>query len=59
MHGRKEFRRYLDISLGSLAEVAYLLRLAKDLEIMSPSDWLTLDSLRKRAVVLHGASPGP
>ena len=29
-HGRREFRRYVDIALGSVAETAYLLRLAKD-----------------------------
>ena len=29
--GRREFRRFLDISWGSLAEVEYTLRLAKDL----------------------------
>jgi four helix bundle protein len=28
--GPREFRRYLDISLGSLSEVSYLLRLARD-----------------------------
>src|SRR5262249_4540113 len=29
--GRGEFRRFLDISLGSLAELSYLLRCAKDM----------------------------
>src|SRR5690606_9453235 len=29
--GRREFRRFLDISLGSLAEIACLLRIAVDL----------------------------
>jgi four helix bundle protein len=29
--GNREFRRYLDIALGSVAEVACLLKLAKDL----------------------------
>jgi len=29
--GRNEFRRFLDISIGSLAELSYLLLCAKDL----------------------------
>jgi four helix bundle protein len=47
--GSREFRRYLDIALGSLAETSYLLMLAKDLTLISPEDWATLDGLRKRA----------
>jgi four helix bundle protein len=47
--GSREFRRYLDIALGSLAETSYLLMLAKDLRLISPADWATLDGLRKRA----------
>src|SRR3954464_4175206 len=31
--GSREFRRYLDISLGSLSELSYTLLLAKDLKI--------------------------
>ena len=48
-HGRREFRRYVDIALGSVAETAYLLRLAKDLGILPVNDWQTLDELRRRA----------
>ena len=47
--GGREFRRYSDIALGSLAEVSYLLMLAKDLGLLSPGDWETMDGLRKRA----------
>jgi four helix bundle protein len=47
--GTREFRRYLDIALGSLAETSYLLRLARDLEILNLADWQTLDELRRRA----------
>jgi four helix bundle protein len=32
--GVREFRRYLDISLGSLSELSYLLRFSKDLGIL-------------------------
>jgi four helix bundle protein len=48
-HGRREFRRYLDIALGSLGETSYLLMLAKDLGILTLADWQTLDELRRRA----------
>jgi four helix bundle protein len=47
--GSREFRRYMDIALGSLAETSYLLRLAADLGILTPTDWQALDQLRKRA----------
>jgi four helix bundle protein len=47
--GSREFRRYLDISLGSLAETSYLMMLAKDLGLLTQADWETLDGLRKRA----------
>jgi four helix bundle protein len=33
--GSRELARYLDISLGSLSEVGYLIRLAVDLELLS------------------------
>jgi four helix bundle protein len=47
--GSKEFRRYLDIALGSLAETSYLLMLARDLRLISPERWETMEELRKRA----------
>ena len=46
--GGKEFRRYIDISLGSLAETEYLLRAAKDLEYMPVDRWTVLDTLATR-----------
>jgi four helix bundle protein len=39
--GSREFRRYLDISLGSLSELSYTLLLA--------GEWSTLDSLHRNA----------
>jgi four helix bundle protein len=48
-HGSREFRRYIDIALGSLAETAYLLTLARDLGILSSDEWATLDEQRRRA----------
>src|SRR3954471_24581750 len=37
--GHREFRRYLDIALGSLAELSYVLLLAKELGYVSPEVW--------------------
>jgi len=50
--GKKEFRRYLDIALGSLAELRCLLRSAKDLGYLSDEDWATLVPLEERAGLL-------
>ena len=47
--GSREFARYVDISLGSLAEVAYLLLLARDLGILQLKDYEMLEDLRSRA----------
>ena len=47
--GSKEFRRYLDISLGSLSELSYTLQLARDLKILSHEEWNRLDQLQQKA----------
>ena len=47
--GPREFRRYLDISIGSLSEVAYVLHVAKRLEYLSVEEWQELDRLREDA----------
>jgi len=47
--GSAEFRRFIDISIGSLAELAYILRLVHDLKLLSDADWKRLDTLRGRA----------
>ncbi|MBI4421411.1 MAG: four helix bundle protein [Gemmatimonadetes bacterium] len=36
--GSAEFRRYLDISIGSLAELGYILRLSRELEFLKSAD---------------------
>ena len=48
-HGAREYRRFLDISIGSLAELGYAFRVARELEMLSSADWLTLEDLRRRA----------
>ncbi|MEO7985670.1 MAG: four helix bundle protein [Gemmatimonadales bacterium] len=47
--GPREFRRYLDISLGSLAELSYTLRLARDLSLLTPEKWTELNELHENA----------
>jgi four helix bundle protein len=47
--GRLELRRYLDISLGSRAELSYTLRLARDRNLLSEVDWKALEDLRGTA----------
>ena len=47
--GPRELRRYLDIALGSLSEVSYLLRFSRDRGILGSDKFLELDDLRNRA----------
>jgi four helix bundle protein len=47
--GGRELRRYLDISLGSLAELSYTLRLARDRGLLLPEAWADLENLRGTA----------
>src|SRR5881275_3181468 len=48
-HGAREYRRFFDISIGSLAELGYAFRVARELEMLSSAHWLTLEDLRRRA----------
>ncbi|HEY7504112.1 MAG TPA: four helix bundle protein, partial [Gemmatimonadales bacterium] len=47
--GTREFRRFLDIALGSLSEVTYLLRFCRDRGLLTSSAWVELESIRNRA----------
>ena len=47
--GSRELRKYLDIALGSLSEVSYLLRFSRDRGIMQAEQFEELDELRNRA----------
>ena len=47
--GKREFRRFLDISLGSLSELSYILLLARDLGYLTRDRWTDLDRLRGHA----------
>ena len=47
--GSREFRRHLDMALGSLAELAYALELARDLDYTARAEWGEVEALRDRA----------
>jgi four helix bundle protein len=47
--GKKEFRRFLDVAWGSLAETEYTLRYAHDLGYLTPDAYCALASLRDAA----------
>jgi four helix bundle protein len=47
--GTREFRRFLDISLGSLSELSYILQLARELEYLKPEEWGEVEALRDHA----------
>src|SRR5436309_15888847 len=47
--GAREYRRFLDITIGSLAELGYAFRVARELDMLSEHDWLTLEDQRRRA----------
>lgn len=47
--GPGEFRRYLDMSLGSLAELSYILMLVRDLGDITGARWGELEALRDHA----------
>jgi four helix bundle protein len=46
--GPREFRRYLDIAMGSVAELRYTLRLVRDLELISENEFGALETQRDR-----------
>ena len=46
--GRREFRRYIDIALGSLSELRSLLHLARDLGYVSDASHAEVDVVRDR-----------
>ena len=47
--GPREFRRYLDIAIGSLDETHYALRFANDLGLIDPATAQTLEVTREDA----------
>lgn len=47
--GAREFRRFLDMSVGSLNELSYILLLARDLGLSSESEIQPIEDLRESA----------
>jgi four helix bundle protein len=47
--GSAEFRRFLNISLGSLAELSYILLLARELDYLKSEEWGEIEALRDHA----------
>jgi four helix bundle protein len=50
--GQAEFRRFLDISIGSMAEAGYLLRVARDLGLLTEANWTKIEAVREDAARL-------
>lgn len=50
--GRREFRRYLDIALGSVTEVEVGLRLARDRRYITEEQWSGIERGRNHAGVV-------
>jgi four helix bundle protein len=49
VRGSRQFRKYLDSSIGSLAELSYYLLLARDLGYLAKEQWGELEALRDHA----------
>ncbi len=47
--GQHEFARYLGMAIGSLSEVSYQLRAARDVGVATPADYEKLEGLREKA----------
>jgi len=47
--GRREFRRFLDMAVGSLAELAYFGLLAKDLGLLPDEHWKEFEQVSSEA----------
>ena len=47
--GAREFRRYIDITLGSVSELSYAIRAVQDLGLGTADDVRRLDELRQPA----------
>ena len=47
--GVREFCRFLNISLGSISELSYILLLARDLGYLKPEEWGEIEAMRDHA----------
>ena len=51
-HGVREYRRFLDIAVGSLSELSYIFRLSIDLGYLSRDEAARIAELRERAAIV-------
>src|SRR5947207_7412728 len=54
--GAREYRRFLDITIGSLAELGYAFRVARELDMLSEHDWLTLEDQDRKSTRLNSSN---
>ena len=47
--GNREFCRFLNIALGSISELSYILLLARDLGYLNPEQWGEIEAMRDHA----------
>src|SRR5437016_10979546 len=47
--GPREFRRFLDTTLGSLSEMSYAIMVVRELGFVSEGEWKELNDLRAQA----------
>jgi four helix bundle protein len=47
--GSREFRRFLDIALGSMSDLTYCLRLARELDYLGEAEWKEIEDQREEA----------
>jgi four helix bundle protein len=47
--GPREFRRYVDIAMGSLAELVIALRLSRDRKFLSAEQWASFETCKENA----------
>jgi four helix bundle protein len=47
--GVREFRRFLNIAIGSISELTYILLLARDLGYVKPEVWGEIEAMRDHA----------
>ncbi|MGQ0703325.1 MAG: four helix bundle protein [Gemmatimonadales bacterium] len=47
--GPREFRRFLDMAIGSTAELSYVLLVARDLGFLARGEWETIERNRDEA----------
>jgi four helix bundle protein len=53
--GPRELHRFLSMALGSLAELQFALRIARDIDILTPVEWESLESARAETGKLTGS----